>query len=446
MAKKKINPTPSTRDTFNSRFGFILACIGSAVGMANIWLFPYRIGQLGGAAFLIPYILFVVIIGFSGVIGEMAFGRAMGTGPLGAFRKAMEQRDKKFGEWIGLIPVIGSLGIAIGYAVVIGWILRFLAGSLTGSLLKTADSGQYFGSIAGNLGSWPWHIIGLAITFLIMCLGVSKGIEKVNKVMMPAFFILFIILALRVLTLEGAMEGYRYLFIPKWSYLLDPKTWVYALGQAFFSLSLAGSGTVVYGSYLKKDEDVVYAAKNVAFFDTCAGLLAALVIIPAVFAFGLNPAAGPPLMFITMPEVFKQMPLGQLFAIIFFVAVLFAGLTSLINLFETPIEALQEKFKLSRRNAVAAIALVAVCIGLLIENGDVVSIWMDVVSIYVIPLGALLSGFMFFWVCKGKFAREQVQMGRKKPLGKWFEPMTKYVFCGLTVIVYILGILYGGIG
>lgn len=446
MAKSKKNNTPVTRDTFNSRLGFILACVGSAVGMANIWLFPYRIGQLGGAAFLIPYILFVVIIGFSGVIGEMAFGRAMGTGPLGAFRKAMEQRGKKYGEWIGLIPVIGSLGIAIGYAVVVGWILRFLAGALSGSLLNTPDSGQYFGAIAGNLGSWPWHIIGLAITFLIMSLGVAKGIEKVNKVMMPAFFILFIILALRVFTLEGAMEGYRYLFIPKWSYLLDPKTWVYALGQAFFSLSLAGSGTVVYGSYLKKDEDVIYAAKNVAIFDTCAGLLAALVIIPAVFAFGLNPAAGPPLMFITMPEVFKQMPLGQLFAIIFFVAVFFAGLTSLINLFETPIEALQEKFKFSRRNAVAAIALVAVCIGLLIENGDVVGIWMDVVSIYVIPLGALLAGFMFFWVCKGNFAREQVQMGRKKPLGKWFEPMTKYVFCGLTVIVYILGILYGGIG
>ena len=337
MAKSKKNNIPVTRDTFNSRLGFILACVGSAVGMANIWLFPYRIGQLGGAAFLIPYILFVVIIGFSGVIGEMAFGRAMGTGPLGAFRKAMEQRGKKYGEWIGLIPVIGSLGIAIGYAVVVGWILRFLAGALSGSLLNTADSGQYFGAIAGNLGSWPWHIIGLAITFLIMSLGVAKGIEKVNKVMMPAFFILFIILALRVFTLEGAMEGYRYLFIPKWSYLLDPKTWVYALGQAFFSLSLAGSGTVVYGSYLKKDEDVVYAAKNVAIFDTCAGLLAALVIIPAVFAFGLNPAAGPPLMFITMPEVFKQMPLGQLFAVIFFVAVFFAGLTSLINLFETPI-------------------------------------------------------------------------------------------------------------
>ena len=415
--------------------------------LANIWLFPYRLGQFGGAAFLIPYILFVVIIGFSGVIGEMAFGRAMGTGPLGAFRKATEMRSgKTYGEWIGLIPVLASLAIAIGYSVVIGWILKFLVGSVTNTVLTSTDSGAYFGAIAGNFGSVPWHLIGLAVTFCIMIFGISKGIEKMNKVMMPAFFGLFVILAIRVVTLDGALEGYKYLFIPKWEYLGDPKTWVFALGQAFFSLSLAGSGTLVYGSYLKKSEDVVSSAKRVALFDTCAGLLAALVMIPSVFAFGLDPAAGPPLMFITMPEVFKRMPMGQLFAIIFFVAVFFAGTTSLMNLFETPIEAIQEKFKISRKLAVAIVAAVAVCVGIFIENGDVVSTWMDVVSIYVIPLGALLAGIMFFWVCGSKFAKEQAELGRSTPLGKWFTPVTKYVFCGLTILVYILGIFYGGIG
>ena len=443
---KKNVEVDNDRESFNSKLGFILACVGSAVGMGNIWLFPYRVGQFGGAAFLIPYIICVVVIGFSGVVGEMSFGRAMGTGPLGAFRKAVATRGKKYGDLIGLIPVLGSLGIAIGYSVVVGWILRFLFGSFTNSVLLAENSGAYFGELAGSFGSVPWHLLGLALTFVIMILGVSKGIEKVNKVMMPAFFGLFIILAIRVVTLDGALEGYKYLFLPKWEFLWNPKTWVYALGQAFFSLSLAGSGTIVYGSYLKKSEDVISSAKSVAFFDTCAGILSALVVLPAVFAFGFDPAAGPPLMFITMPEVFKQMPMGQLFAIIFFLAVLFAGVTSLMNLFETPIEALQEKFKLSRGSSVAIIAAVAVCVGVMIENGDTVGTWMDVVSIYVIPLGALLAGIMFFWVCGSKFAREQAQMGREKPIGKWFEPMTKYVFCGLTIIVYILGIFYGGIG
>ena len=186
---------------------------------------------------------------------------------------------------------------------------------------------------------------------------------------------------------------------PKWSELGNVKTWVYALGQAFFSLSLAGSGTIVYGSYLKKDEDVIACARNVAIFDTLAALLSAFVILPAVFAFQLDPNAGPALMFITMPKVFQQMPAGTFFCILFFVAVLFAAVTSLINLFETPVEAIQERFGVSRKIAVAIVAVVAVAVGVVIESGDVVSTWMDVVSIYIIPLGALLAAIMFFWVC-----------------------------------------------
>lgn len=436
----------SKRDVFGSRFGFIVACIGSAVGMGNIWMFPYRTGQYGGAAFLIPYFIFVAILGFSGVVGEMAFGRAMKTGPLGAFGKAMELRGKKGGKLLGMIPVLGSFAIAVGYSVVVGWFLRFLWGAVTGGLMKTTDTAAYFGEIAGNFGSVGWHFLGLGITFLIMIFGISKGIEKMNKIMMPAFFVFFVILMIRVFTLGNVTEGYRYLFVPQWEYLANPKTWVFALGQAFFSLSLAGSGTIVYGSYLTKDTDVVYSARNVAFFDTCAALLAGLVVIPAVFAFGMDVSAGPPLMFITLPSVFQQMPFGQLFAIVFFVAVLFAAITSLMNLFETPIEALQNQFGISRIAAVGIVGAAACIIGIFIESGDMVSMWMDVVSIYIIPLGALLAAVMFFWVCPKGFAREQVQMGREKKLGAWFEPATKYFFVGLTILVYILGIFYGGIG
>lgn len=438
------------REEFRTRLGFIVACIGSAVGMGNIWMFPYRTGKFGGAAFLIPYFIFVILLGFSGVIGEMAFGRGVKAGPLGAFSSAMEMRfgekSRKWGKLIGMIPVIGSLGIAIGYSVVVGWFLKYLSAALTGQLTKIEDMGSYFGSLAVSFGSISWQMLGLGLTFLIMILGVTKGIEKMNKLMMPVFFIFFIILLVRVATLPGALDGYRYLLVPNWEQLGNIKTWVYALGQAFFSLSLAGSGTIVYGSYLKKDIDVVGCAKNVAFFDTCAALLAGMVVIPAVFAFQLDVASGPPLMFITLPAVFQQMPLGGLFAIIFFVAVLFAAITSLMNLFETPIEALQQQFSLSRGWAVGIIAVISAAVGIFIESGDAVGAWMDAVSIYIIPLGALLAGIMFFWVCPKGYARKQVELGASKPLGKWFEPVTKYVFVGITLIVYVLGIFFGGIG
>ena len=171
-----------------------------------------------------------------------------------------------------------------------------------------------------------------------------------------------------------------------------------------------------------------------------------MVVIPAVFAFGLDVTAGPPLMFITLPAVFNQMPAGWLFAVIFFIAVLFAAITSLMNLFETPIEALQEQFQMSRKMAVACVAFIAAAVGVFIESADAVSMWMDAVSIYMIPLGALLAAVMFFWVCPRGFAREQVQKGREKMLGSWFEPVTRYLFVGLTLGVYVLGILFGGIG
>lgn len=438
------------RGEFRTRLGFIIACVGSAVGMGNIWMFPYRTGEFGGSAFLIAYFIFVILLGFSGVIGEMAFGRSVRCGPVGAFTKAMEMRfgpkGRIPGKIIGMIPVLGSLGIAIGYSVVVGWFLKYLWGTISGELMQAEDMGAYFGELAVDFGSIGWHFLGLLLTFAIMLMGVSKGIEKMNKVMMPIFFIFFILLLIRVVMLPGAAEGYRYMFVPRWEELGNIQTWVYALGQAFFSLSLAGSGTIVYGSYLKKDIDVVSCAGNVALFDTCAALLAGMVVIPAVFAFGLDVGSGPPLMFITLPAVFQQIPFGALFAVIFFIAVIFAAVTSLMNLFETPIEALQSELKLSRRTSVCIVALIAAAVGVFIESGDAVGGWMDAVSIYIIPLGALIAAVMFFWICPKGYAREQIQMGREKKVGKWLEPVTKYLFVGITFAVYVLGIFFGGIG
>ncbi len=441
------NNQNENRDQFKSKFGFILACVGSAVGMGNIWLFPYRVGQFGGAAFLIPYIIFVLLIGFTGVIGEMTLGRAMKTGPLGAYKKAFDKKGLKGGGIVGLIPTLASLALAIGYAVVVGWILRFTVGAITGAVTTSENSGAYFGAIAGNFGSIPWHMIGLVIVFAIMFFGVGDGIEKINKVLMPLFFVLFIVLAVRVAMLDSdtLKDGYAYLFNPNWELLGKADTWIYALGQAFFSLSLAGCGTLVYGSYLSDDENIVSSAIYVSIFDTIAALLAALVIIPAVFAFGIEPSAGPPLMFITMPEVFKSMPGGGLFASIFFIAVLFAGVTSLMNLFESPVEGLQTKFGLSRMKSIVIVAIIAIAVGVFLE-GDALGGWMDFVSIYALPLGALLAGFTFFWILGFPEAEEEVSKGRDGKIGPWFKIFGKYVFCIITVLVYILGLIKGGIG
>lgn len=438
------------RDSFKTRSGFIIACIGSAVGMGNIWLFPARVSAFGGAAFLIPYFICVIVIGFTGVIGEMAFGRAMSAGPMGAYGKATERagKGKALGETLSLIPVLGSLALAIGYSVVVGWILKYLFGSVTGSLFDATSVEEYaglFGQTAVSFGNVGWHLVALALAFLIMIYGIASGIEKANKVMMPLFFAMFVGMAIYIATLPGAADGYRYLTHPDWSVLFNGKTWVYALGQAFFSLSLAGSGTLVYGSYLKKDVDVPYSARTVSFWDTMAALVAAITIIPAMATAGQElTSGGPGLMFIFLPNVFANMPGGKIVMVIFFLAVAFAGLTSLVNLFETPVEALQTKFGFSRKKAVCIIALVGSVIAICIEG--IVSGWMDICSIYICPLGALIAGIMFFWVCGKDFVREQIDMGAKKKIGGWFEFASKYVFCGLTIAVLVLGSLLGGIG
>jgi NSS family neurotransmitter:Na+ symporter len=445
-----INSTDTQRDSWKTNWGFILSCIGSAVGMGNIWMFPARVSKYGGGTFLLPYFLFVIMIGLSGVIGEMAFGRAARSGPIGAFGQAMASRGKgrRLGEAIGYIPVLGSLALAIGYSVIVGWILRYSAGSLTGTTLAPGDVDGFalaFSSMAGSFGNNIWQTVGLVITFIIMVLGISGGIEKINKIIMPLFFLLFLGLAVYMAFQPSAADGYRYIFRIDLKGLADPMTWVFALGQAFFSLSLAGNGTLIYGSYLDDREDVTNAAWKVALFDTLAALLAALVIIPAMATAGSGlDEGGPGLIFIYLPNLFKSMPGSRVLVIVFFTAVLFAGISSLINLFEAPIAALQQQFKLSRRTSVSVITAAALAIGLCIQG--IVSGWMDFVSIYICPLGAGLAGIMFFWVFGSDYAKKEVEKGRLRPIGPWFSFMTSYLFCGLTAAVFVLGIVFGGIG
>ena len=437
------------RDSFNNKWGFILACIGSAVGMGNIWMFPTRVSMYGGGSYLIPYFIFVALIGFTGVIGEMSFGRATKSGPVDAFGYACETKNKrKLGEAIGFIPVLGALAMAIGYTVVMGWILKYMIGAFTGKTLASADTEGFaasFGSMASAFGNNVWQIVALVIGIIILMFGVGRGIEKAYKIMMPVFFILFAVLGIYVAFQPGAIEGYKYIFRVDPKAFADPKTWIFALGQAFFSLSVAGNGTLIYGSYLSDNEDIPAAAGRVALFDTIAALLAALVIIPAMATTGaqLN-QGGPGLMFIFLPALFKSMPGGYIVAIIFFVAVFMAGLSSLINLYEAPIATIQEKLHLGRKASCAIIAVIALVVSICIQG--IVSGWMDILSIYICPLGAGLAGIMFFWVCGKKYVETQVNTGRDKKLTDKFYPICKYIFCPICFLVLILGIVLGGIG
>lgn len=438
-----------TRESFSNRWGFIIACIGSAVGMGNIWMFSTRVSLYGGGSFLIPYFIFVILIGSTGVIGEMSFGRATKSGPINAFGIACETRGKrKLGEAFGMIPVIGSLAMAIGYTVVMGWILKYTIGTFTGATLAPADVDEFgavFGGMATSFGNNLWQVGALLISMIILMFGVGSGIEKANKIMMPLFFFLFVILGIYVFFQPGAIEGYRYIFRIDPVALANPKTWIFALGQAFFSLSVAGNGTLIYGSYLSDKENIPAAAGRVAFFDTLAAMLVALVIIPAMASTGaqLN-QGGPGLLFIYLPNLIKSMPGGHLIIIIFFMAVLCGGMTSLINLYEAPIATIQEMTKLGRKASCVIIAAIGVVVSLLIQG--IVSDWMDVLSIYICPLGAGLAGIMFFWVCGKKYVEEKVNTGRLTKISGRYYLICKYVYVPVCILVLILGIALGGIG
>lgn len=431
---------------FGSSLGFIIACVGSAVGLGNIWMFPYRLGQYGGAAFLIPYLFFVLLFGWVGLSAEFGIGRLAGTGTIGAYEYCFASRGKKkLGGALSWLPLMGSLGIAIGYAVILGWVLNSLAGFISGQLMS-ADPAPFFQAAASSFGNPIWHTAVVAVVCLVLIFGVSAGIERVSKVLMPLFFLLFLVLAAWVFTLPGAGEGYRFLFVPHWEQLLRTETWIMAMGQAFFSLSITGSGMIVYGAYLKKDADIPGASLRTAFFDTLAAMLSAVAIIPAVFAYGLDVARGPSLMFLTLPAVFQQMPMGQLFAVFFFLSVFFAGITSLINMFEAVVESWQSHFNLNRKLAVLLCSAITLGVGLFLEAEPNVGQWMDFITIGVVPIGAVMGAVSVYYVLGWPKLRQELQLGRKKPISAAFGAVGRYVYVPLTILVLILGFALGGIG
>ena len=455
------------QDGFKSQWGFIMAAVGSCVGMANVWRFPMLVSRYGGLTFLIPYFIFAFIICQSGMMEEFSLGRWAKSGPSGAFGKAMENggHPKKIGQWLGGIPVIGSLCLAIGYSVIMGWVFYWTKMAFTGELTAMGQDmdaiGGAFGAVApeadnliaaiqqtlatGGANNF-WIIFGIVISFLIMILGVSGGIEKSCKIMIPALYVLFIILAVMMIFTPGTAEGYRYIFTLNPEGFLNPEVWVYAFGQCFFSLSVAGSGSVVYGSYLGDDVKIRQSAVICAIMDTSAALLAMLIIIPAMASAGGDIGnGGPGLLFISVIPVFNSMgAIARLIMIFFYVAIVFAGVSSVINLFETPINFLQEQLHMKRVPATALIHVFGLIVALLIP--PLPSQWMDMISIYILPLGAVTAGIMFFWVMKKDTALAAAQLGSDKPIMKWFLPFGKYVFVPLCIACFVLGIAWGCIG
>ena len=428
---------------FTSRWGFILSAVGSAVGMANVWGFPAKLGANGGGAFLVAYLLFIALFSIVGLSAEYAIGRRAQTGTLGSYKNAWESRSSKIGkvgDVVGWLPLAGSMCIAIGYAVIIAYVLKAFFQSVTGELM-TVDTGAWFESFSSSGYSViPFHIIIVIVTLVTLLFG-AKSIEKSNKIMMPVFFIIFVVLAVRVAFLPGAAEGYKFMFTFDWSALKNPMTWIWAMGQAFFSLSVTGSGMIVYGAYLDEKEDVVKLGVRTAFFDTIAALVASFVIIPACFAYGLDVGAGPSLLFVTLPRILQDIPFGRVFAVILYTAMVFAGISSLQNMFEAVGESLQNKIPKLKRGVVLAI-LCVICLGVGV-NMEAISSWgpwMDIVSIYIIPIGATLGAVSWFWIMKKEDLLNEINKGTKKPHGNLWYYVGKYLYviCALILCVVAL--------
>ena len=349
------------RSNFSSKLGFVLAASGSAVGLGNIWRFPYLAAKYGGGTFLLIYLILAVTFGFSLMIAEIAIGRKTGLSAIGAFKML----DKRFG-FLGVLASVVPIIIFPYYSVIGGWVVKYFTVFISGGASASAADDYFSTFIGGTFKPLGWFFIFLAVTAVIVLCGVEKGIEKVSKIMMPILVVLTLIISVYGLTREGAMEGLVYYIKPHMSDV-SAKTILAAMGQLFYSMSLAMGIMVTYGSYMKKDNHLESSVRQIELFDTGIAFLAGLMIIPAVFAFSGGDqsalSAGPGLMFITLPKVFASMKLGGAIGTIFFLLVFFAALTSAISLMETIVSIFRDKFNWSRKGACIFVAVLALIMG-----------------------------------------------------------------------------------
>ncbi|MEK4027642.1 sodium-dependent transporter [Pseudobacillus sp. FSL P4-0506] len=430
------------KEQWSSRLGFILSSAGAAIGLGAIWKFPYVTGQSGGGAFLLLFIVFTLLIGLPMLISEFIIGRGSGREAVSAYKKLA---PNSFWTIIGKLGVVGCFLLLSFYSVVGGWVLIYTVMALGGQVIKSgADYSNLFGHVTGSPSI---TIAGLAvflvINVVVVASGVQNGIEKANKYMMPLLFLFFVVLVIRALTLDGAMEGIRFFLQPDFSKITSEAV-LYALGQSFFSLAVGFSCMVTYSSYLNKSVSLPTSAGSVAIMNIFVSVLAGLAIFPVVFAFGFEPAEGPGLLFIVLPSVFSHMPFGSLFLFIFLTLFLFATLTSSFSLLEIIVAAFLKNGASRRKIAAIAGTIVffagipaALSFSLLADVqlfGKTVFDTTDyLVSNILLPLGNLLIALFIAWRMNRELVKEEFMLSRRLSPGiystwyllmRWFVPLT----------------------
>lgn len=410
-----------SRGEWSSKLGFILAAAGSAIGLGNIWRFPYVVGENGGGAFVLMYIIFVVVIGLPYMLAELALGRSVQSNPVGAIKAI---RPKSAWKVAGYLGVFTGVGILSFYGVIAGWTVGYIFKMMIG------EPGGFAEFISNPLLVSLLFAGFLFITALIVHGGISQGIERWSKILMPVFFILLIGLIVYVMTLKGALKGLEFYLKPDFS-KINGKVALAALGQAFFSLSLGMGLMITYGSYVSKKENIITSAIYIAIFDTLIAIMAGLIIFPALFAMGQSPAAGPQLVFVVFPELFAQMPGGLIVGMFFFILLSVAALTSTISLLEVPVAFMVDEHKINRKSIVWIVALFTFLIGLpsalsqgasefftnfgllteRLTSPDFLSQMSFIFGDFSLGFGALLLSIFIGWVWGGGKAADELSHG-----------------------------------
>ncbi|WP_425449390.1 sodium-dependent transporter [Dethiothermospora halolimnae] len=444
------------REGFGSKFGVLAAAAGSAIGLGNIWKFPYIAGENGGAAFIFLYLFFILLLGVPLMVSELVIGRKGQSNVVRAFKKLAP--NTKW-HYTGILGVSTAFILFSFYSAVAGWIFAYVSRSISGDLISISPDklGSYFnGIISSNIEPLIWQFIVIAFTAFIVIAGIKKGVEKYSKILMPVLFGLLVILAVRSVTLEGASKGIEFLFKPDFASLTG-KGILEALGHAFFSLSLGMGTLVTYGSYINKKENLQTMALQITMADTLIALIAGLVIFPAVFAYGFQPDQGPELIFITLPAVFKEMPLGGIFQSLFFVLVGIAALTSTISLLEIIVSYFTEEYKISRKKVTIIVSFIIFLLGIpntlsfgILENvklfdKTIFDLFNFSVSNVMLPLGGLLIALFVGKVWGTKNAINEATNDGKIdfPLAKGYTIIIKYIapVAIIIILLYSTGIL-----
>lgn len=407
------------RAQFATRMGVIAATVGSAVGLGNIWRFPYEAGEHGGGAFLVLYIVCVMLLGIPVMIAEFVIGRSTHRNALSALQ--MLKPGSKF-HWVSYVGIMASLMILSFYSVVAGWIVEYLFQSISGGLSghTAQEYSEMFGAFTANpYRSVLWTMLFLLINFLVLRRGIEKGIERLSNIMMPILFLILIVFCVNSVLLPNSSAGLRFLFNPDFS-KLTPKVVLGALGQAFFSLSLGLTCLLTYASYFSDKTPIVRSATIVAVLDTVVAILSGIIIFPAVFSFGLEPAAGPKLVFEILPGIFQQMPGGYFWAVAFFLLLFFASITSTISMSEISIAYFVEVRKMSRSNATLANTLIALVFGMLcalsfgvlsdfrLFGMTLFELFDYVSSNVLLPIGGVMLAVFVGWIVDRKVVDEQL--------------------------------------